>query len=150
MYKFKSEYFLFMGKILVPIDGSPNSVRGLEKAIEFAKNDNSSITLLHIALLPPVHVLGHSKDKVKKSLAKNAQKFINDAEDRCTNQNIQFTTKLIYGSDPPYDIEQFARKYKHDMIVIGAKGKSTLKRLFLGSVSSYVVETSKTPVTVIK
>jgi len=139
-----------MGKILVPIDGSPNSIRGLEKAIEFARNSNSSITLLHIATLPPVHVLGHSKDKVKISLAKKAQKFIQDAEDRCTNQNISFTTKIIYGYDPAYDIEQFTKKYKHDMIVIGAKGKSTLKRIFLGSVSSYIVQTSKIPVTVIK
>jgi len=94
-------------KILVPIDGSPNSVRGLEKAIDFAKHDDSSITLLHIAILPPVHVIGHSRDKVKKSLAKNAQKFIKDAEDRCTNQSIPFTTKLTYGSDPPYDIGHF-------------------------------------------
>ena len=31
-----------MGKILVPIDGSPNSVRGLEKAIEL------NIKSLHI------------------------------------------------------------------------------------------------------
>jgi len=139
-----------MGKILVPIDGSPNSIRGLEKAIEFARNSNSSITLLHIATLPPVHVLGHSKDKVKISLAKKAQKFIQDAEDRCTNQNISFTTRIIYGYDSAYDIEQFTKKYKHDMIVIGAKGKSTLKRIFLGSVSSYIVQTSKTPVTVIK
>jgi len=139
-----------MGKILVPIDGSPNSVRGLEKAIEFARNDSSSITLLHVALLPPVHVIGHSQDKVKKSLVKKSQKFISDAEDRCINQNIQFTTKLIYGSDPPYDIEQFIKKYKHDMVVIGAKGKSPLKRLFLGSVSNYLVQTLKIPVTVIK
>jgi nucleotide-binding universal stress UspA family protein len=139
-----------MGKILVPMDGSPNSVRGLEKAIEFARSDNSSITLLHISTLPPVHVIGHSKDKVKISLAKKAQKFLQDAEDRCTNQNISFTTKIIYGYDPAYDIEQFTKKYKHDMIVIGAKGKSTLKRLFLGSVSSYLVQTSKIPVTVIK
>ena len=139
-----------MGKILVPIDGSPNSTRGLEKAIELARKTESSITLLHVASLPPIHVIGHPLDKVKKSLAKKAHKFIKDAEDRCINENIQSTTKLIYGSDPPYDIEQFARKYKHDMIVIGAKGKSTLKRLFLGSVSSYLVQTVKIPVTVIK
>ena len=139
-----------MGKILVPVDGSPNSVRGLEEAIEFARNSNSSITLLHIATLPPVHVIGHSKDKAKMSLVKNAKKFLQEAEDRCTNQNVPFTTKIIYGYDPAYDIEQFIKKYKHDMIVIGAKGKSTLKRLFLGSVSSYLVQTSKIPVTVVK
>ena len=134
----------------MPVDGSSNSIRGLEKAIEFARNNNSSITLLHIAILPPVHVIGHSKDKVKMSLTKKARKFLQDAEDRCTNQNISFTTKIICGYDPAYDIEQFIKKYKHDMVVIGAKGKSTLKRLFLGSVSSYLVQTLKIPVTVIK
>jgi nucleotide-binding universal stress UspA family protein len=139
-----------MTKILVPLDGSPNSVRGLDKAIEFAKNDNSSLTLLYVAILPPVHIIGHSQDKVKKSLAKKSQKFINDAEDKCTNQNIPFTTKLIYGSDPPYDIEHFIKRHPHDMVVIGAKGKSTLKRLFLGSTSNYLVQTLKIPVTVVK
>ena len=56
-----------MGKILVPIDGSSNSVRGLEKAIEFARDSNSSITILHIAILQPVYTIGHSKDRVKMS-----------------------------------------------------------------------------------
>jgi nucleotide-binding universal stress UspA family protein len=56
----------------------------------------------------------------------------------------------VYGYDPAYDIEQFARKNKHDMIFVGAKGQSSLKRLFLGSVSNYLAQTSKTPVTVIK
>jgi nucleotide-binding universal stress UspA family protein len=139
-----------MGKILVPIDGSPNSIRGLEKAIELANNNNSPITLLHVVLLPPVHVIGHPQDKVKKSLLKKSQKFINDAEDRCTNQNISFTTKIIYGSDPAYDIEQFLKKNKHDMVVVGAKGKSILKRIFLGSVSSYLVQSAKIPVTIVK
>lgn len=139
-----------MGKILVPIDGSANSSRGLEKAISLARNINASITLLHVATVPPVHVLGHPKDRVKKSLESNAKKFIKDAEDRCINENIKFTTKLIFGSDPPYDIEKFAQKNKHDMIVVGAKGKNTLKRLFLGSVSNYLAQTSKTPVTIVK
>ena len=136
-----------MQKILVPLDGSSNSVRGLDKAIEFAKTDDFSLTLLYVAILPPVHVIGHSQDTVKKSLAKKSQKFIKDG---CTNQNIRFITKLIYGSDPPYDIEQFIKKHPHDMVVIGAKGKSTLKRLFLGSTSNYLVQTLKIPVTVVK
>jgi len=139
-----------MGKILVPIDGSSNSTRGLDKAIELARNSNSSITLLYVARLPPIHVIGHPTDKVKKSLVKRAHKFIKEAEDTCTNQNIAYTTKIVYGSDPAYDIEQFAKKYKHDMIVVGARGTSTIKRLFLGSVSSYLVQAARTPVTVIK
>jgi nucleotide-binding universal stress UspA family protein len=139
-----------MGKILVPIDGSANSLRGLEEAIYLASNTNSSITILHIATLPPAHLISHPRDKVKKSIQSTTQKFIKDAEDRCKNENVQFSTKLIFGSDPPYDIEKFASKNKHDMIVVGAKGKSTLKRLFLGSVSNYLAQTSKTPITIVK
>ena len=64
-----------MGKILVPIDGSLNSVRGLEKAVELARKTDSSVTLLHVAMLPPVHIAGHLLDKVKKILGK--KKLIN-------------------------------------------------------------------------
>ena len=139
-----------MGKILVPVDGSSNSIRGLKQAIEFARKSTSSITILHVATLPPIHVVSHPKDEIKMNLAKKAKKFLQDAEDQCINENIPYAIKLVYGYDPAYDIEQFVKKYPHDMIVIGAKGKSTLKRLFLGSVSSYLVQTSKIPITVIK
>jgi nucleotide-binding universal stress UspA family protein len=137
-------------KILVPVDGSTNSIRGLEQAIEFARTDNSFITILHVVPRPPGNLLSHSKDKFKRSLAKDTKKFLLDAEDHCKNQKISSTTKIIYGYDPAYDIEKFAKKYKHDLIVIGAKGKSSLKRLFLGSVSNYLIQTSKIPVTVVK
>ena len=39
-------------KILVPLDGSSNSVRGLDKAIEIAKNNNAEITGLYVFHLP--------------------------------------------------------------------------------------------------
>jgi hypothetical protein len=67
----------------------------LEKAIELARNSDSSITLLYVAVLPPVYVIGHPLDKVKKSLVKKARKFIKEAEGRCTNQNISYATKIF-------------------------------------------------------
>ena len=76
-----------MGKILVPIDGSPNSIRGLEKAIELARKTDSSITLLHVATLPPIHVIGHPLDKVKKYLAKKAHKFIRLRRQMCQRKH---------------------------------------------------------------
>ncbi|MEO2220658.1 MAG: universal stress protein, partial [Nitrosopumilus sp.] len=37
-----------------------------------------------------------------------------------------------------------------DMIVMGSRGRSTTKEIFFGSVSNYVVHTSKIPVVIVK
>ena len=39
-------------KILVPLDGSPNSIRGLDRAIEIAKGGDAEITGFYVFHLP--------------------------------------------------------------------------------------------------
>jgi nucleotide-binding universal stress UspA family protein len=39
---------------------------------------------------------------------------------------------------------------KFDMIVIGSRGRSSTKEMFFGSVSNYVIHTSKIPVVIVK
>ena len=39
-------------KILVPLDGSANSMRGLDRAIEIAKGGNAEITGFYVFHLP--------------------------------------------------------------------------------------------------
>jgi len=48
------------------------------------------------------------------------------------------------------EIIDFAQKGKFDLIVIGARGRGTIKQMLLGSVSNTIVHSSKIPVLLIK
>ena len=73
------------------------------------------------------------------------------ARSKCAKKGIIFNGKIL-GGDPPFDIVKFAhnKRNKVSMIVIGARGRGTLKGIFLGSVSNYVIHKSKIPVLVVK
>ncbi|MCV0410170.1 universal stress protein [Nitrosopumilus sp.] len=137
-------------KILVPLDGSKNSIRGLDMAIHIARQSHGIITALSIKSVPgiyAIHPLGfldfNSMSEIKKTL--------DEAKVRAAKKGIQLTGKAIAG-DPGYDIAKFANNKKNgiDLVVIGARGRSSTKELFLGSVSNYVLHKSKKPVLIVK
>jgi nucleotide-binding universal stress UspA family protein len=60
-----------------------------------------------------------------------------------------FNKKIDFG-DPAYMIVKFAKSLNYDIIVIGARGQSGIKDIFLGSVSNYVLHKSSAPVVIVK
>ena len=137
-------------KILAPLDGSKNSIRGLNMAIHIARQSQGTITALAVKSVPgiyAIHPLGfldfNSTSEVKKTLS--------DAKLRAAKKGIKLIGKAISG-DPGYDIARFANNSKNgiDLVVIGARGRSSAKEIFLGSVSNYVLHKSKKPVLVVK
>jgi len=137
-------------KILVPLDGSKNSIRGLDMAIHIARQSHGTIVALSVKSVPgiyAIHPLGfldfNSMTEVKKTL--------NEAKVRSAKKGITLTGKAIAG-DPGYDIAKFANNKKNgiDLVVIGARGRGSAKELFLGSVSNYVLHKSKKPVLIVK
>ena len=138
-----------ISKILVPLDGSKNSKRGLETAITLARECEAIITGVYSIYAPP-----HSEFKgvgsVEKSLNKEVEKFMGDAKLLAAQNGIVFKEKLIRG-DIGYNIIKIAHgKEKFDMIVMGSRGRSAAKEIFFGSVSNYVIHTSKIPVVIVK
>ncbi len=138
-------------KILVPLDGSKNSIRGLDKAISFAKACHSTITALYVKSVPPIYAL-HPLGFMSLNQVKEAKKFLISAKTRAAKKGILLTHKIIVAGDPGFDIVRFAhnKKNKVDMIVIGSRGRSKAKEVFLGSVSNYVLHKSKLPLLVVK
>ncbi|BDQ31220.1 universal stress protein UspA [Nitrosopumilus zosterae] len=137
-------------KILVPLDGSKNSIRGLDMAIHIARQSHGIITALSVKSVPgiyAIHPLGfldfNSMSEIKKTL--------DEAKVRAAKKGIQLTGKAIAG-DPGFDIAKFANNKKNgiDLVVIGARGRSSAKEIFLGSVSNYVLHKSKKPVLIVK
>ena len=138
-----------ISKILVPLDGSKNSIRGLEMAITLARHCGATITGAYSIYAPP-HSEFRGVGSVEKSLNKEVKKFMEEAKVLAAQNGIVFKERTMRG-DIGYNIIKLARgKDKFDMIVIGSRGRSSAKEMFFGSVSNYVIHTAKIPVVVVK
>jgi nucleotide-binding universal stress UspA family protein len=137
-------------KILVPLDGSKNSQRGLELAISIARQFGATITGVYSIYAAP-HSEFRGVGSVEKSLNQEVKKFLDEAKLLAAQNGIVFNERIMRG-DIGYNIIQFAhnKKENFNLIVIGTRGRGSIKEMFFGSVSNYVIHTSKIPVLVVK
>jgi nucleotide-binding universal stress UspA family protein len=136
-------------KILVALDGSKNSFKGLDEAIYLAQHFNSAITALCvIPAYPPLPLMGR-QIPYEKHILEQAKKFMTNAKKTCVINKVRFNEKIIKGI-ATLDITKFASDNKFDLIVMSSRGMSPVKELFLGSVSNAVVHKSKIPVLIVK
>ncbi len=136
-------------KILVPLDGSKNSKRGLEVAITLAKQCDAALTGMYSISAPsPSGFEGvGSRDK---RMDDEIEKILNEAVSTAANGGVKLEIIKMHG-DIGYNIIKLAHEQdKFDMIVIGSRGQSATKSLFFGSVSNYVIHSSKIPVVIVK
>ena len=137
-------------KILVPLDGSKNSMRGLEMAISIARQFGATITGAYSINIQP-HSEFRGVGSAEKEFSKEIKKMMTGAKTLAAQNGIVFNEKLMRG-DIGYNIIKLAhdKKQKFNLIVMGSRGRGAIKELFLGSVSNYVVHTSKIPVLLVK
>ena len=138
-----------ISKILVPLDGSKNSVRGLETAITLARNCGAIITGFY-SIYAPSHSEFKGVGSVEKSLNKEVKRFMEEAKTLAAQNGIVFKDKIARGEIGYNIIKATHGKIKFDMIVMGSRGRSNTKEIFFGSVSNYVIHTSKIPVVIVK
>ena len=135
-------------KILVPLDGSKNSMRGLDEGIYLARQCQATITGLYVVPLTKPQT-NSQISYVEKYLLNNASKFMSKAKNRSAQNGILFDDKVVYGDEGP-KITSFASQKSYDIIIMGSRGMSSLKEAFLGSTSNFVLHKSKIPVLIVK
>jgi len=135
-------------KILVPLDGSKNSLRGLDEAIYLARQCQATITGLYV--IPISKPITDSQiSYLEKYLLKNATRFMSKAKTHSAQNGILFDNDIIYGQEGP-KIINYANNKSYDIIVIGSRGMGSIKEIFFGSTSNYVLHKSKIPVLIVK
>jgi nucleotide-binding universal stress UspA family protein len=144
-------------KILVAIDGSPQSDKAAEEAVRFAAGIPSQFRSKVFAMLvlpnaprnsyadflPSRPITESDKwDELKERIFFVIEKNAKEAD-------VPLETIIAYG-DPADELISFADREEIDVIVIGSSGKGFLKRKVLGSVSHKVLENARCSVYIVR
>lgn len=147
-------------RILVPLDGSEHSMRALEKAVQIAKNCDGKIILVHVysvlrvgvvpmAMAEPVALPPELISKLAETVREAGNSILEDAKKKVDAEGVQ-SQKLLREGHVVEEILRATKEENADLIVIGARGLSTLKEIFLGSVSHGVALHAPCPVLLMK
>jgi nucleotide-binding universal stress UspA family protein len=141
-------------KILVAVDGSPNSLQALDYAVHLATQDKAQLTIISAAEpLPPLTFdagepptyYPHYQETLHQALEKMQQEQL--AKLTKTHPPLKIQAKVIDGR-PATVIREAAKDT--DLIVIGHRGKGGIISWMLGSVAKQIVDTCTAPVLIIK
>lgn len=152
-------------KILVPVDGSEHSTKALEKATQIAKKFGGEITLIHVysASVPPIILpepttistpgipilTAAEVSRVVEAARESGDRILREGEKKAKAEGVQVEKKLVEGH-AVQEIVKMAKEDNFDLIIIGARGISHIKEMFLGSVTDGVIHHANCPVLVIK
>jgi nucleotide-binding universal stress UspA family protein len=138
-------------KILVPVDGSDNSLRALDHALFLAKKAGSSVTAMHVIEKPPT-VYVESQKLLNDIMAKyraESGKVLDRCKQQAEKSGVEIETVIAEG-DAASNITGYAGKEDFDVIVIGSRGLGRFKEMVLGSVSNKVLHHAKSSVLIVK
>ena len=138
-------------KILVPVDGSNEARLAFEKAIEVAKRNRAQVLIAHIidtrVLQTPTGFEGNFNEEIQRQTENLFLEYRQYAQEHDFN-DIDFV--LEYGSPKVYISKNIPKDYQIDLIMMGATGLNAVERLFIGSVSEYVIRNAHCDVLVVR
>ena len=144
--------------ILVAVDGSPNSMRAAEMAVDLAKKNGAHLYVLSVISTPVFaatgiqetpasDVAGEFFDKAKK----DAEGVVAGVVSKANAEGLKVRGEIIENVPSVVEaISDYAEEWKVELIIVGTRGLSGFKKLLLGSVSSALVAHAPCSVLVIR
>lgn len=131
-------------KLLLAYDGFERSLPALEETAQIAEGGDAEIVVLSV--VPPDARASKSGGHV--GLAPHAHEDVARAHDYLKERGIESEMKIEHG-DPADAIVTEARAGGYDLIVTGTRGRKTIARVLLGSVSHKVAESAPCAVLIV-
>lgn len=142
-------------RILVPVDGSAASNRGVLEAIKLAKSTGAQLRLVHVVnelaglvgttpAMYPADVIGALRESGRQLLDKSVALV----REYALEPQSQLLESI--GTPAATMIVAQAREWPADLIVLGTHGRRGLRRLVMGSDAELVLRSAPVPVLLVR
>lgn len=118
--------------ILLPVDGSQESIDAFKSGIQLAKKIDSKVYL--------VLVLKDANDDITN---KKRETFLESLENYANTEGVTLHKELIYGDPRTQIADVLVKRWSIDLILMGATGKGRIAKMTIGSVTEYVLRHAK-------
>ncbi|MGY5875656.1 MAG: universal stress protein [Candidatus Thorarchaeota archaeon] len=137
--------------ILVAVDGSEHSDKAVEYACAIGPPMNAEVILLYVVSMLVSATPYHDtvSDQPFLALQKVGEDILSKAKALAERLGCKATDLITHG-DPAIRIIDVADERGADIIIMGSRGISGIKRLFVGSVSDKVMKQASCPVMVVR
>jgi len=127
------------GKLLVAFDGSPDSHKAVNFALEIARQCKAESRELHFLSVvhPPEQAELVEVEAVIDTARANYQELFNELRHMTRDLEAMVFTEVAVGH-PAFQIARYAEERGCDLVVVGRRGRSKIEEWFLGSVSKRV------------
>ena len=146
-------------KIMVGIDGSEESGKAVEFAISMAKIYRAEIIAVHVLTSdigyiyssPGVESPPLTIKEIMLLAEDEATKWFDEAKENANNKEIQLKTEFIVAKKSVLNtILEYVEEHNINLVVVGTRGRSGIKKMLLGSIASGLITYSPCPVLVVK
>jgi nucleotide-binding universal stress UspA family protein len=130
--------------VLFPTDGSDGANSVFDHVLDVAETHGATVHILHVADTAHDSVT-QIEGRVVDVFEREGERIVEELADRAASRDVSVVTDVIQGGVPE-TILAYADRYDIDLIVMPTRGRTGLKRLFLGSVTERIVRESPVPV----
>ena len=133
-------------KIMVAVDGSDEAELAFKKAVNVAIRNNGELLLAHVIDTRSFQTVSSFDGMLAEQATEMAKQTLADYESNAKKAGLNNVTSVVeYGS--PKEIPE---DNQVDLIMLGATGLNAVERLFIGSVSEYVIRNAACDVLVVR
>ncbi|MGD2079869.1 MAG: universal stress protein [Nitrospirota bacterium] len=133
--------------LFVASDGSEFSEGAVTEALKLAKECSAKLTALTVVEVNP-EFESYAPDAMEK-IEEEARAYVESVKDKADKEGLACDI-LVSRSENPYEaIVEEAQKANADVIVLGRRGRTGIKRLLMGSVTARVIGHSPVSVLVV-
>ncbi|WP_323173535.1 universal stress protein [Natrialba sp. PRR66] len=136
-------------RILLPTDGSNESMVANEHAIDLATTYDARLYVLHVVDTRPYDAESITQSVIEP-LEERGQQAVDEVVETASAHGFdEIETDIVRGE--PHDmILEYVDEHDIDLIVMATHGRTGVKRYLLGSVAEKIVRTAPVPVHVVR